>query len=97
MPEIDVQDWPESIRQRYENYLKTSFFFKEPLLRASFEEALREAGSLLKGPFPEPHRGFAKGLRAPLLAAECFPDGAEGLLPALIDGPLYTHGCGSFA
>ena len=91
MPEIDVQDWPESIRQRYENYLKTSFFFKEPLLRASFEEALREAGSLLKGPFPEPHRGFAKGLRAPLLAAECFPDGAEGLLPALIDGPLYTH------
>ena len=91
MADIAIRDWPESIRQRYENYLKTSFFFKEPLLRASFEEALREEGSLLKGPFPEPHRGFAKGLHAPMLAAECFPDEAEGLLPALIDGRLYTH------
>ena len=91
MPDTDIRDWPERIRQRYENYLKTSFFFKEPLLRASFQEALREEGSLLKGPFPEPHRGFAKGLCAPMLAAECFPDGAEGLLPALINGRLYTH------
>ena len=91
MPDTEIRDWPERIRQRYENYLKTSFFFKEPLLRASFQEALREEGSLLKGPFPEPHRGFAKGLRAPMLAAECFPDGAEGLLPALINGQLYTH------
>ena len=91
MPDTEIRDWPERIRQRYENYLKTSFFFKEPLLRASFQEALREEGSLLKGPFPEPHRGFAKGLRAPMLAAECFPDGTEGLLPALINGQLYTH------
>ncbi len=91
MPDTEIRDWPERIRQRYENYLKTSFFFKEPLLRASFQEALRVEGSLLKGPFPEPHRGFAKGLRAPMLAAECFPDGAEGLLPALINGRLYTH------
>ena len=91
MPDTEVREWPERIRQRYENYLKTSFFFKEPRLRASFQEALRKEGSLLKGPFPEPHRGFAKGLRAPMLAAECFPDGAEGLLPALINGRLYTH------
>ena len=91
MLDIDIQDWPEKIRQRYENYLKTSFFFKESLLRASFQEALREEGSLLKGPFPEPHRGFVKGLRASVLAAECFADGAEGLSPALIDGRLYTH------
>ena len=91
MSEIDIRDWPERIRQRYENYLKTSFFFKEPLLRASFEEALREEGSLLKGPFPEPHRGFATGLHAHTLATECFPGRAEGLLPALIDRPLYTH------
>ena len=91
MADIDIRDWPESIRQRYENYLKTSFFFREPLLRTSFEEALREEGSLLKGPFPEPHRGFARGLSASMLAAECFPGGAEGLLPALIDQRLYTH------
>ena len=91
MDRVEIEYWPTSIRQRYENYLKTSFFFKEPLLRASFEEALQEEGSLLKGPFPEPHRGFAKGLPARALAAECFPDGAEGLLPALIERRLYTH------
>ena len=87
----DIRDWPERIRQRYENYLKTSFFFKEPHLRASFQEALREEGSLLKGPFQEPHRRFADGMHAHNLAAECFPGGAESLLPALIDGRLYTH------
>ena len=91
MPDIDIRDWPEKIRQRYENYLKTSFFFKEPLLRASFQEALRKEGSLLKGPFPEPHRGFEKKLHARALAAECFPDCVEGLLPALIDRRLYAH------
>ncbi len=91
MPDIDIQDWPERIRQSYENYLKTSFFFKEPLLRDSFQKALGEEGSLLKGPFPEPQREFARGLHAHMLAAECFPDGAEGLLPALLDRPLYTH------
>ncbi len=87
----NIQDWPERIRHRYENYLKTSFFFKEPLLRASFQEALREEGRLLKGPFQEPHRRFADGMHAHNLAAECFPGGAESLLPALIDGRLYTH------
>ena len=91
MTDNKIQDWPEKIRQRYENYLKTSFFFKEPHLRASFEKALREEGSLLKGPFPEPHRGFAKERHAHLLAAECLPGGAKGLLPALIDAQLYTH------
>lgn len=91
MGEIDVRDWPEKVRQRYENYLKTSFFFREPLLRMSFQEALREEGNLLKGPFPESHRGFAKELKAPALAAECFPNAEQALLPALIDSQLYTH------
>ncbi len=91
MPDTDIRGWPERIRQRYENYLKTSFFFKEPHLRASFQEALSEEGSLLQGPFPEPHRGFEKRLHAHALAGECFPDCAGGLLPALIDRPLYAH------
>ncbi len=87
----DVRQWPEKIRQRYENYLKTSFFFKEPELRASFEAALKEEGSLLKGPFPEPDRGFETGSTARALARACFPDESEGLLPALIDRKLYVH------
>ena len=91
MADTNIQEWPERIRRRYENYLKTSFFFKEPHLRASFEEALRQEGSLLQGPFPERQRGFVKGMQARSLAVECFPGQASGLLPALIDDRLYTH------
>ena len=87
----DIQCWPEKIRQRYENYLKTSFFFKQPELRASFQTALQEEGSLLKGPYPESARGFKTRLTARALARECFLDECEGLLPALIDRPLYVH------
>ena len=88
---IDIEDWPDRIRQRYENYLKTSFFFGQSNLRHSFEKALREEGKLLKGPFPEPHRGFTEGNHARAIAAECFPDRGADLVPALIDGPLYKH------
>ena len=87
----DLRDWPERIRQRYENYLKTSFFFKDPLLRASFEEALSGEQELLKGPILEPRSSFAEGKHAHELATECFPDAAESLLPALINGQLYMH------
>ena len=87
----DIQCWPEKIRQRYENYLKTSFFFKEPRLRASFQAALQEGDSLLKGPYPESAQGFKTGPSAQALARECFPDDCDNLLPALIDCPLYVH------
>ena len=92
MPDAsDVQEWPERIRQRYENYLKTSFFFKEPELRASFQAALQEGESLLKGPFPESARDFETGVHARVLAQKCFQDESKGLLSALIDRPLYVH------
>lgn len=87
----DVRELPERIRQRYESYLKTSFFFKDRHLRDSFQTALQEEGSLLKGPLPEPARGFEYGLSARELARECFPDRSGDLLPALIDGRLYNH------
>ena len=87
----DIKDWPEKVRQRYENYLKTSFFFKESNLRHSFEKSLQEEGELLKGPFPEPHRGFSKENHARAIAAECFPDCSADLIPALINRRLYKH------
>lgn len=87
----DIQQWPEKIRQRYENYLKTSFFFKDRELRASFQEALKKEGSLLNGPYPEPARGFMTGTYARALARECFPNSSNDLLPALIERPLYVH------
>ena len=88
---MDIKDWPEKIRQRYEDYLKTTFFFRQSNLRHSFEKALRKEGRLLKGPFPEQHRGFTEGIHARAIAAECFPDGGVDLVPALIDCPLYKH------
>ena len=92
MPDVnDVQQWADTILRRYENYLKTSFYFKDPNLRESFQSALQEEGVLLKGPFPELARGFKEGLNARALAQECFPHRSEGLLPALIDRPLYVH------
>lgn len=89
-----IYDWVkgvERIHQRYENYLKTSFFFKKPELRDSFQKALLEEDSLLKGPFPEQARNFELGVTAQALAQEYFLDKSDGLLPALIEGKLYTH------
>lgn len=73
------------------NYLKTSFFFKDRLLRDSFESALRQEGSLLKGPYEEHDRGFEHGTEAHALARQWFPGTADELLPALREGPLYVH------
>lgn len=90
-PPSEAKRWPDRIRQRYENYLKTSFYFKDPGLRRSFEDALRKGGSLLKGPFCEPDRGFKTSTNDRDLAQECFFGKGDGLLPALENRPLYTH------
>lgn len=92
MPDRDkVDEWVEKIRERYENYLKTSFFFKEPALRKSFQEALRQEDELLKGPCPERSQGFKLTVNARDLARECFDRDSEGLMPAIMDHQLYEH------
>ena len=83
--------WIETVRQRYENYLRTSFFFREPQLRASFRDALQQEEELLKGPFEETGRAFARGTTARALARESFQDECGALEPALLEGSLYTH------
>ena len=85
-----VQQWPEFVRKRYVNYLKTSFYFKDPKLRASFDAALN-SDILLKGPFPEPARSFKTGQSARKLAKISFPGESADLLPALLKNPLYSH------
>ena len=89
--EVDINEWPERIRHRYEAYLKTSFFFRDPALRASFQQALREEGTLLKGPIPERSRDFRRGVSARALAQQWFPGRSGGVTPALIEQPLYMH------
>lgn len=91
MPTInDIDNWMETINSRYENYLKTSFYFRDPHLRASFKRALEEQGALSKGPFPEPARSFKLGINEILLAKELFPD-PDNLLPSLTERNLYVH------
>ncbi|MCY4421422.1 MAG: DEAD/DEAH box helicase [Gammaproteobacteria bacterium] len=87
----EIKLWPERVRKRYENYLKTSFFFKERKLRVSFENALQNEGSLLKGPYAEVARDFVTGIKAQDLAQECFPQHSSDLLAALLDHSLYVH------
>ena len=87
----DLGAWIEKVRERYENYLRTSFFFREPALRASFREALQKEAELLKGPFEETGRAFARGSTARALARDCFDGQSGGLEPALLDGSLYVH------
>ena len=91
MPESTMLDWPEKIRQRYENYLKTSFYFSDPQLRRSFEDALQNEGALLTGPFPEHGFEFKTTKDARTLAEDCFHDQSEELRPALLSNPLYVH------
>ena len=88
---LTIEQWPEFVRERYENYLKTSFFFKDPKLRASFEAALQKSDGLLKGPFPEQAKDFKKGQSARSLAEACFPGKSSDLIPALLKRPLYFH------
>ena len=87
----DLGAWTEKVRERYENYLRTSFFFRDPALRASFRDALQGEAELLKGPFEETGRAFARGSTPRALAGECFGDECGGLAPALLDGSLYVH------
>lgn len=80
------------IEERYRRYLKTTFYFKDPALRKSFEEAL-DSGRLSKGPYLEATPVFKRGqtpraLFEGLLGFQ--PD--EGFLIAMQgDRPLYRH------
>jgi len=81
----------ETVRERYESYLKTSFYFKDPELRASFESALGEQGNLGKGPIPEPAAEFEPGENERALADEMFAEHSAGLQAALKDRNLHRH------
>jgi superfamily II DNA/RNA helicase len=48
------------VEETYRRYLRTTFYFKDPKLRASFEDALR-SGCLSKGPYLEATPMFKRG------------------------------------
>lgn len=94
MPSKDqIQEWCEKIRSRYENYLLTSFYFKDVKLRTSFKRALKEYDLMKDDAFPESASSFLHGATSRSLADEYFQDKATALYPALqSDGDaLYCH------
>lgn len=85
-------DLADKVKERYQRYLKTMFYFRDRDLRESFAQAL-SSGHLSQGPFLEATPIFKKGdtpraLFTRLLGST--PD--EGFLQALEgDRPLHQH------
>ncbi|MEW5798568.1 MAG: DEAD/DEAH box helicase [Bacteroidota bacterium] len=80
-----------TIEDRYRRYLRTTFYFRDPILRKSFEDALEHEGSLSKGPYLEATPVFKKGKTSRELFKELLgtlPE--EGFLKAT-DKELYLH------
>jgi len=80
------------IEERYRRYLKTTFYFRDPVLRASFYDAL-DSGHVCKGPYLEATPVFKRGQTPQALFPSLLgfqPD--EGLLKAVEgDRSLYQH------
>ena len=92
MPHRDeIKKWRETIRARYEGYLKTSFHFRDADLRASFAQALAQYDIMKGEEFREPARNFARGASALELALERFGDDGAKIEPALRKDNLYRH------
>jgi len=89
---MDVIALSKKVEEQYRRYLQTTFYFKDPILRTSFEQALQE-GHLRKGPYLEGTPVFKRvitprSLFQTLLGAQ--PD--AGLVQAVHgDRLLYQH------
>ena len=86
-----IDSWVKTIQDRYINYLKTSFHFKDPHLRESFEKALGESDKLVKGPFAEPVQKYKKGISELELVDKFFADEGKDLYPLFKGRTLWTH------
>ena len=88
---MNIIDLAHQIEDKYRQYLKTSFYFKDPMLRESFEKALKSE-YLSKGPYVEATPIFKRGaspkdLFKMLLGYQ--PD--EEFLSAIEIDWLYSH------
>jgi len=81
----------KEIEERYRRYLETTFYFKDPILRESFENELK-SGHLSQGPYLEATPVFERGktLRDLLKGIlDYTPD--NGFFKSLLKSPLYLH------
>lgn len=88
---MEAIDLARCLEERYRSYLKTLFYFRDPDLRRSFEDALGQ-GRIARGPYLEATPVFRRGLRPRELLAELGIAADQGFLRALeADRPLYRH------
>lgn len=80
------------IQERYHGYLKTSFYFRDPVFRRSFEEEL-EQGQLVNGPFLEATPVYSRRMTSSELLRELLGDVPDaGFLKSLDpERRLYVH------
>jgi len=80
------------IEERYRRYLRTTFYFRDPELRASFHRAL-EQGRLAKGPYLEATPAYRRGRPPDELFPEIIGRTLELGFLAALDGArrLYRH------
>ena len=83
----------QKVEERYQRYLKTTFYFRDPVLRASFKQALKDTGRLSKGPYLEATPVFKRGQTPRALFQGVLgyapPDSFLNAVQA--DRPLYQH------
>jgi len=81
------------VEQKYRQYLETTFYFKDPELRASFGDAL-SSQHLSRGPFLEATPVFKRTLRASELIAELLGTESDKQIDGFamaLDLLLYEH------
>jgi len=69
---MDLLELSSQIVEKYRRYLLTTFYFKDPTLRKSFQESLN-AGHLSKGPYLESTPIFKKGKTIEEFFNDTFP------------------------
>src|SRR6266516_4298948 len=89
---MDALHLSKQVEARYRQYLQTTFYFRDPQLRASFQAAL-DAGHVRKGPYLEATPVFRRAGSPRTLFTRLFGNNLdEGFLSALkADRPLYFH------
>jgi ATP-dependent helicase YprA (DUF1998 family) len=89
---MDFVKLSREIEERYRRYLKTTFHFRDPDLRRSFDQAL-QAGTLSKGPYLEVTPAYRRGVDPNTLFPEIVGSAIDPKFLTAIDGDrsLYAH------
>jgi len=90
---MDPMELAEQVEERYRRYLKTTFYFRDPVLRDSFQQSLKDAGNLSKGPYLEATPVFKRGQTPRSLFQNLLGYAPHDSFLRAVQGdrPLYQH------